>query len=150
MNKLFKIRTAGVASIRGHQTRFEMYQDGAPVVIDTITNVNINQDSNFSRSFYVGNPVGEGDQSIEGWSGSLDMEVKSASADEFIDALISNNLNGIGVSEYTFIDGELYPDGTVKYYMYFDCQWSLSKTKAGLNEKVTKTLNFQAAGRVAL
>lgn len=146
----YKIKSAGVASIRGHQTRFEMFQDGAPVVFDTITNVQINQDSNFSRSYYVGNPLSEGDQTIEGWSGQMDMEVKNANAEIFIEALVANNLNGIGVSEYTFIDTEFYPDGTSSSYAYFDCQFSLSKTKPGLNEKVTKTINFQAAGRVPL
>lgn len=147
---MFRIKTAGVASIRGHQARFEIFQDGAPVVIDTLTNVNINQDSNFTKSFYVGNPIPEGDQTIEGWSGQFDMEVKNAVIEEFLDALIANNLNGIGVSEYTFIDTEFYPDGTSKSYVYFDCQFSLSKTKPGLNEKVTKTVNMQAAGRIPL
>jgi hypothetical protein len=146
--RIFNIKSAGDASIRGHQTRFEMYRDGAPVVFNTITNVQINQDSNFSRSFYVGSPVPEGDQSIEGWSGQFDFEVKNAIAEEFIDALIANNLNGIGVTEDTFIDTEIYPDGTKATYVYFDCQFSLSKTKPGLNEKVTKTINFQSAGRL--
>lgn len=138
------------ASIRGHQTRFDLIQDGAMVTIDTITNVQINQDSNFTKSFYVGNNVPEGDQSIEGWSGQFDMEVKNATIEEFIDSLIANNLNGIGVSEYLFIDTEQYPDGTSKSYAYFDCQFSLSKNKPGLNEKVTKTINFQAMGRKPL
>ncbi len=146
----FRIKNGGVASIRGHQARFELYQNGAPVVIDTLTNVQINQDSNFSKSFYVGNPIPEGDQSIEGWSGQFDMEVKNATIEEFLDALIANNLNGIGVSDYTFIDTEFYPNGTTKSYVYFDCQFSLSKTKPGLNEKVTKTINMQAMGRIAL
>lgn len=146
----YKIKNAGVASIRGHQARFELYQDGASVVVDTITNVQINQDSSMTRSFYVGSAIPEGDQSIEGWSGQFDMEVKNATIEEFIDALIANNLNGIGVSEYTFIDTEFYPDGTSKSYVYFDCQFSLSKTKPGLNEKVTKTVNMQAAGRIAI
>lgn len=145
----FKLRIAGnsTASIRGHQARFELFQDGSRVVIDTLTNVQINQDSNFSKSFYVGAPIPEGDQSIEGWSGQFDMEVKNAVIEEFIDALITNNLNGIGVSEYSFIDTEFYPDGTSSSYLYSDCQFRLSKTKPGLNEKVTKTVNFQAMSR---
>lgn len=136
------------ASIRGHQTRFEVYQDGAPQTFDTITNVSINQDSSFSRTFYVGRPIPEGDQTIEGWSGSFDMEVKDDKVERFLDALINNNLNGIGVSEYSFIDTEFYPDGTSATYVYFDCQFSISKTKSGLNEKVTKSVNMQASGRV--
>ena len=138
------------ASIRGHQARFEVYQNGTPVVIDTLTNVQINQDSNFSKSFYVGKAIPEGDQSIEGWSGQFDMEVKNDVIEQFMDALIANNLNGIGVSEYTFIDTEFYPDGSSASYVYFDCQFSLSKTKPGLNEKVTKTINMQAMGRVRI
>lgn len=146
----FRIKSAGVASIRGHQARFDLFQDGAPVTVDTITNVQINQDSNFSKSFYVGNPIPEGDQSIEGWSGQFDMEVKNAIIERFLDALIANNLNGIGVSEYSFIDTEFYPDGTSQSYLYVDCQFSLNKTKTGLNEKITKTVNFQAMTRVAI
>lgn len=138
------------ASIRGHQGLFKVFENGSEVVIDTITNVSVNQDSNFSRSMYVGNPLPEGDQSIEGWSGSIDMEVKSDIVDAFIDGLVTNNLNGIGVSDYTFITTENYPDGTSASYVYFDCQWSMTKSQGGLSDKMTKTLNFQASGRVRL
>lgn len=138
------------ASIRGHQATFKMYENGSEVVIDTITNVSVNQDSNFSRSFYVGAPIPEGDQTIEGWSGSFDLEVKEDRIETFMDALITNNLNGIGVSDYTFITTENYPNGTSASYVYFDCQFNLSKTASGLNEKVTKSVNFQASGRIRI
>ena len=138
------------ASIRGHQGTFKIFQDGALQNIVNLTAVDVNLDSSFSRSFYVGSQVGEGDQSIEGWSGSVDAEVKDASIDEFIDALITNNLNGIGVSDYTFISTENYADGTTKSYVYFDVQWKMSKRQSGLNEKMTKKLDFQASGRLAL
>ena len=95
-------------------------------------------------------PVPEGDQTIEGWSGSIDLEVKDASVDEFIDALVANNLNGIGVSDYTFMSTESYADGTLKSYIYFDVQWKMSKRQAGLTEKMTKRLEFQASGRLPL
>lgn len=138
------------ASIRGHQGQFKIFQDGALSNIVDITKVNITQDSTFSRTFYVGRPVPEGDQTVEGWSGSIDLEVKDASVDEFIDALIQNNLNGIGVSDYTFISSEQYSDGTVKSWVYFDCQFKMSKDQGGLNEKMTKKLDFQASGRLPL
>jgi hypothetical protein len=138
------------ASIRGHQGLFKVFENGSEVVIDTITSVSVNQDSNFIRSMYVGNPIPEGDQSIEGWSGSIDMEVKSDVVDAFIDGLVNNNLNGIGVSDYTFITTENYPDGSSASYVYFDCQWSMTKSQSGLSDKMTKTLNFQASGRVRL
>ena len=139
-----------VASIRGHQGVFKVYQDGADQVFDTITRVSINQDSTFTRTFFVGAPIPEGDQTIEGWSGQVEAEVKDDKFDAFLDALITNNLNGIGVSDYSFIHTELYPDGIISSYVYFDVQWKLSKDQSGLNEKMTKRLDFQASGRVRL
>jgi hypothetical protein len=138
------------ASIRGHQGLFKLIENGVERVITTITNVTVNQDSSFSRSFYIGAPVPEGDQTIEGWSGSLDMEVKDGGIEDFIDGLITNNLNGIGVSDYSWITTENYPDGTSKSYVYFDCQFKLDKKQSGLNEKTTKTLTYQASGRLPI
>jgi len=135
------------ASIRGHQGQFKVFENGALSNIIDITSVNVNMDSTFSRAFYVGQARGEGDQSIEGWSGNLEMEVKDAGVEDFIDALVTNNLNGIGVSDYTFISTENYADGTSRSYVYFDCQFKLSRKAAGLNEKITKTVDFQASGR---
>lgn len=137
-------------SIRGHQGQFKIFENGELTKIVDITKVDVNQDSSFQRTFYVGRPVPEGDQSVEGWSGSLDLEVKDASVDEFIDALITNNLNGIGVSDYTFVTTELYGDGTAKSYVYGDVQFKMSKSQSGLNEKMTKKLDFQASYRQPL
>lgn len=137
-------------SIRGHQALFKAYVNGSELILDTITNVSVNLDSNFSRSMYVGNPLSEGDQSIEGWSGSLDMEVKNDLVEKFIDALITNNMNGIGVADYTFITTEKYPDGSSASYVYVDVQWSLSKSQSGLSDKITKSLSFQASSRIRL
>jgi hypothetical protein len=139
-----------VASIRGHSGIFKVFENGEEHVFDTITNVSVNQDSSFSRSEYVGNPIPEGDQSLQGFSGSFDNEVKNDVADRFIDNLITNNLNGIGVSDYSFITTELYPDGKEASYVYFDCQFSLSKSQSGLSDKITKSISFQAAGRIRL
>jgi hypothetical protein len=138
------------ASIRGHQGQFKVYENGALVNIVNLTSVDVSQDSSFMRSFYVGNVTGEGDQAIEGWSGSVETEVKDDAVDLFIDALIQNNLAGIGVSDYTFITTEFYPDGASSNYVYFDVQWKMSKRQAGLNEKMTKRLEFQASGRKRL
>lgn len=138
------------ASIRGHVGSIKVFENGAVANIVNILNVDINQDSSFSRSFYVGKTTGEGDQTIEGWSGSMEAEVKDAAIDEFIDALVTNNLNGIGVSDYTLVTTENYPNGTTKSYVYFDCQFKMSKRQAGLTEKMTKRLEFQCSGRQPL
>lgn len=138
------------ASIRGHSGQFKIFENGALSNIVDITKVTIQQDSTLSRTFYVGKQVGEGDQSMEGWSGSIDLEVKDASVDKFIDALVNANLNGIGVSDYTFVTTENYPDGRTQSYVYFDVQWKMSRDQGGLNEKITKKLDFQASGRLPL
>lgn len=135
------------ASIRGHQGSIKIYQDGGEVKIIAIKTVDVNQDSGFITSNYVGDPIVENDQSIDGFSGTAEMEVKDSVAEQFIDALITNNLNGIGVSDYTFVITENYPDGTQVAYAYYDVVWKLSRRQAGQQEKVTKKLDFKAAGR---
>lgn len=135
-------------SIRGHQGLFKIFKDGAVSDILHLTSVTINQDSTFSRSFYVGNAIPESDQTMEGWSGSVEMEVKSAGAEEFIDGLVNDNLNGIGIADYTFLVTENYADGTTSSYVYTDCVWKYSRKAGGLNEKITKTLEFQASSRL--
>lgn len=138
------------ASIRGHQGVIKIFKAGQQTGLVHITSADINQDSSFTRSMYVGAQYPEGDQSMEGWSGSMELEVKDASVDEFIDALITNNLNGIGVEEITVLMTENYPNGQTKSYVYFDCQFKMSKRQGGLNEKMTKRLEFQASGRLPL
>ncbi len=137
-------------SIRGHQARFEAYVDGERKVFDTITKVSCSMDSNFSRSEYVGNPIPEGDQSIQGWSGQIEMETKSAEAEDFIDALVTANLNGIGIQKIFFIVTEYYADGQNRSYVYSDTQWKISRDQSGLSAKITKRLDFQASVRSKL
>ena len=136
-------------SIKSHQTNLKMFRNGELVNITTITGFEVNQDSTFTRSRYVGQQLPEGDQSMDGFSGSADMETKNAEADRFIDALVNNNLNGIGIDDCTLIDTENYSDGSTRSYVYFDVQWKLSK-RASANEKVTKRLEWQASGRIPL
>lgn len=141
---------AGNASIRGHQGQLKFFVDGALAAIANLTKVSIQQKSSFMQSNYVGQPEPEGDQTIEGWEGSMDAEVKDSSIDDMIDALVTNNLNGIGVSDYTLVSTENYADGTSKSWVYYDCQFKMSKEQGGLQEKITKKLDFQCSGRKAL
>lgn len=140
----------GNPSIRGHQGQFKIFENGDLTSIVDLTSVDVSQESTFSKTFYIGRQLPEGDQTIEGWSGSVEAEVKDSSIDDFIDALVTNNLNGIGVSDYTFLTTEEYGDGTRRSYVYFDVQWKMSRRQSGLNEKMTKTLEFQAMGRIPL
>jgi len=138
------------ASLRGHQGQFKVYENGQPVEPIPLTSVDINQDSSFSKTFYVGNGIPEGDQVIEGFSGTLEMEVKDDKVERFIDALITNNLNGIGVSDYSMISTEQYANGQNASYVYYDCQFRLSKRQGGSRDKMTKRLDFQCSGRQRL
>ena len=137
-------------SIRGHKGQFKLFENGKLSNIVDLTSVSVSMDSSFIRTNYVGRPLPEGDQSVEGWSGSIELEVKDGSVDELIDALITNNLNGIGVSDYTFLTVEEYGDGTRASYVYFDVQWKMSRNQSGLSEKMTKSMEFQASGRTRL
>jgi len=138
------------ASIRGHQGKFLIYQDGALVNIVNLTNVDINQESSFMKTYYVGQAVPEGDQAIEGWTGSVELQVKGPEVDNFIDALVNNNLNGVGVSDYAFVVTENYGDGTSASWGYSDIQWKMGRKSGGLNEKITKRMEFQAMTRQKL
>lgn len=135
------------ASIRGHQTQVKLFNNGSQINLLTVTRFEANQDSSMSRSFYVGNPVGEGDQTIEGWSGSLECEVKDAAVDQLVDAIVTQNLAGVGATEFTIVDTEFYTNGTQQSYVYSDVQMMMSKSQSGLNEKVTKRLQWQASLR---
>lgn len=138
------------ASIRGHGGQVRVFKNGSDMGIVNMTRAEVTQDSTFSRSFYVGQQVPEGDQTIEGWSGSMDLEVKDASVDDLIDELVTNNQNGVGVADYSMVFTELYGDGQVSSHVYYDCQFKMSKTQPGLTEKVTKRLEFQSSGRLKL
>lgn len=137
-------------SIRGHQGKIKLFKSGQPTGIINIVSADINQDSSFSRAFYVGNQLPEGDQTVEGWSGSMDLEVKDSSVDDMIDAIIGSNLDGVGADEMTVLVEENYPNGQKAAYVYYDCQFKMSKRIAGLNEKQTKRLDFQSSGRILL
>ena len=139
-----------MAAIKGHQTEFRILEDGNIVDIISITKFTRQQDSSFSRSYYVGEKSGRGDQTIEGWSGTIDMETLDAKAEDFIDALMAGNLNGICRKDYALTDTEYYDVGTTRTYMYNDCQIKLSKDNGGLNEKITKKMDWQASSRTKI
>lgn len=138
------------ASIRGHMSQIKILKNGGQTEVVNITSFNVNQDSSFTRSFYVGQQYGEGDQSMDGWSGSMDAEVKDSKIDDLIDSLVTGNLNGIGVDDVTIVDTESYTDGTEVAYVYFGIQLKMSKTIGGQNAKSTKKLDWQADGRLKL
>jgi len=139
-----------VPSIRGHQGRIKVFKNGQEAGIINLTRFEVAQDSSFIKSFYVGQPIPEGDQSIEGWSGSIDSEVKDDAVDALIDALINSNLAGIGVDEVTMILDEFYGNGQIASYVYSDMQFKMSKSNPGQNEKITKRLDFQAMIRTRI
>lgn len=138
------------ASIRGHRGSLKVYNNGADAAIVNITKFEANQDSSFMRTFYAGNPVPEGDQTVEGWSGSMDLEVKDEEVDAVIDEIIDANQAGVGVPDMTLVLAEEYSDGRVASYVYFDVQMKMGKSSAGLNEKMTKKVDWQASGRKKL
>lgn len=139
-----------MSAIYGHMGQFKIFKNGALSDIVDITSVDVNQESSFQRTFYVGRPVGESSQSVEGWSGSCELQVKDAAVDEFIDALINENLAGVGISDYSFTTTEQYADGSSQSYVYTGCVFKMSRRNGGSNEKITKRLDFQADFRTKI
>jgi hypothetical protein len=137
-------------TIRGHKAKLKMFKDGQLVGVEDFTSFSFSQDSEFSRSKFIGNPIPEGDQAESGWSGSAEIEVRNNKMDDLIDALIADNLAGIGISDYNFTYTEEYPDGTAKSWLFFDIQIKLSGDVGGLDRKVTRKIDWQASGRVPL
>lgn len=133
----------GTPSIKSHQYALEMYRGGKKIIIDTITNVSVNQDADFSRSQYVGNPIGEGDTTYNGNSGSLDMEVKGPEADDLLQAIVTENYNGVGITDVALLETENYSNGVVATWLHLGVQLKMSKTAQG-NSKVTKRIDFQS------
>jgi len=139
-----------MASIRGNRGSIKLFKNGSDVELLNVTSFEVNQDTDFMRSNYVGSSVPEGDQSQQGWSGSIDVEVKDSTVDDIIDAIVNNNLAGVGADEFSVLLGEEYPDGGAAYYAYSDVQLKMSKRNPGQTEKITKRLDFQASFRTKL
>ena len=92
----------GSPSARGHQAQFKLFKNGGDLKVVNVKSVDIQQEVTFIKSHYVGNKYPNGDQSIDGYSGTVELEVGSADIDEFIDGLVNDNLNGVGVADYSF------------------------------------------------
>lgn len=138
------------ASIRGVSAQLKFFQDGGDLDVINVNSFEVNQQSTFMKSFYVGQKFPVGDQSMEGWEGSCEIEVTDDRIDRIMDALINNNLAGVGVSEYSMLHSETYPDGQVASYVYGDMQFRLDRRVPGQNQKVTLRLSFQAMVRTRL
>lgn len=136
-----------MSTIRGNMGEFRILEDGNVVDIIEITRVSVKMDNTMMRSKFVGRSVPVGDQSVDGWSGSIEMEVQNDKVEQFIDALVAANLAGIGVKDYAFVVTENYPDGSSSNYLYSDVQWAYSRENGGNDEKITKSLEFQASER---
>lgn len=139
-----------MATIRGNMGEFRILENGNIVDIIEITKVSVKMDNTMMRSKFVGQSIPVGDQAIEGWSGSIAMEVSNDRVEQFIDALVAANLAGIGVSDYAFVVTENYPDGSSVSYIYEDVQWAYSRENGSMDEKITKSLEFQASYRTRM
>lgn len=133
-------------TIKSHQYSIELFRNGKKEIINTITNVSVNQDSDFSRSQFVGNPIPEGDQVFNGWSGSFDLEVKTAVVDRLLEGITTQNYNGVGIADINILETEKYSDGQLATFLHTDVQLKMSKQAQG-NTKVTKRIDFQSSFR---
>lgn len=136
-----------MSTIRGHQSEVRLLKDGQLVNILHMTKFSAKMDNTMMRSRFVGQSVPMGDQSIDGWSGNAAFEVADDQIEQFIDALVTGNLAGVGVSDYSLIDTEYYADGSSASYLYTDIQWAYSKEVGSFDTKTTKSMDWQASFR---
>ena len=136
------------ATIRGHQASFRIFKNGVEQVFDAITRVSVSEESSLERKAYVGRPTTESDKSHMGWSGSFEMEARNKLIEDFMDALITDTLNGIGVTDYSFTITEIYGDGSRAAHVYTNCLFKYGREQTGLDNKVTKSIEFIASQRV--
>lgn len=137
-------------TIRGHQAQVKFFLDGNDLEVVDLSRFEVTQDSSFIRSKFIGNPIPEGDVVYQGFTGSADAEVRDSKMEDLIDLLVQQNLQGTGVQDTSLVVQEFYDDGQSKSWVYYDVQWRLSGSYPSLDEKVTKRLEFQAAGRIPL
>ncbi len=136
--------------INGQSGVFQLFKDGKKIFVDTVTRVSVNQEVNTNRHFYVGNPIPQIDQQMLGWTGSFEMHVNNAIIEEFMDEIITATMNGIGLPEHAFMLTELYANGSRSGYYYTQCYFKMNREQAGADQKITKTLEFQAAMRTKM
>jgi hypothetical protein len=139
-----------MAASRGHQGFLKIYRKGKDVKVARVVSAEANQDSDFLRNWYVGAAVAEGDQVQLGWSGTIECEVSDAELDNLIDAIITQNLSGVGIEDVVLVLGESYNDGQASTYAYSDMQLRMSKRIAGATEKITKRLDWASQIRTRL
>ena len=136
-----------MSSIKGDRGRLKVFENGKDLQILSITGFEVTEDSQFLKSNYVGKSVPETDKTFDGYSGSIDTEVKSAVQDLLIDRINSAIKRGIGMPRIALVLSEDYPDGTSKSYIYTNVQLKLSRSQKGGTEKVTKRFEFNASDR---
>jgi len=138
---------ASSKAIQGKDTQIRLFRNGTLVNVVEVSNFNVKQDADFTRSSYLGNVPSIGDVNHKGWSGDFEVEVVNAAIDDLIDALITENLSRIDYEEIVIHDQENYRDGTKAAWVYYGIQMRYSKTASGRDEKVKKKIEFQADER---
>lgn len=137
------------ASIRGDKGHVRILKNGEIVSWFELTSFDVQEDSQNTESYYVGRKKPETDKNQMGWSGSMAGEVKNAEVDLLIQE-INDALNaGVQPPQINLVLVEEYPDGgNASTHVFTDVQLVYaSRHQGGVQEKITKSLNFRAADK---
>ena len=134
-------------TIRGNSAQIRTIRNGEVINVGPITNFQSSMDSEFFRTFGVGDSVGKSDQAINGWTGRFDLELDNPGLSDFINDMVTENLNGVGLSDYVIVQTFFYSDGQSRSFAFTDCVFRYSENVPTNQGKITASVDFQASRR---
>lgn len=137
----------GSSAVKGKDTKVRLMRNGTPVAAIGLKSFSADQDAEFTRDEYLGEVQGVGDTDHKGWTGSMEFEVNSAAVADFIDALVTNNLERVNADEVTILHTIFYRDGSQKAWAYSGVQAKYGAEVPGMHDKSTEKLDWQADDR---
>lgn len=133
--------------VKGKDTSIRILKNGEMVQVFEARSFTVNQDADITRHKHLGKIEDELDTNMNGWSGTVEIEKVGVAIDDFMDAVIENNLARIGADTITIAERIDYRDGASRTYVYGPCEVTVGENVAGKDEAVVQTLNWAAPRR---
>lgn len=137
------------ASIRGEKGLVRILKNGEIVSWFELTGFDCQEDSQTTESYYIGRKKPETDKFQMGWSGTLTGEVKNAEIDLLVQEINDALNSGVQPPQISIVLVEQYPDTqSSSTHVFTDVQIVYAnRRQSGVQEKISKTINFRAADK---
>ena len=142
------------ATIRGDNAHIIIVEDGERLPIFEIVNFEASSKTEEHESFFVGRKDPETDALERGWTGSFTVEVKSAVIDDLMNRIMTARRSRVAppdvritmIEDYVKADTPESVRSDLSSKTFLDCQLIYANLRTGgLNEKITKTIGFNAS-----